>query len=130
MGKTSTIEDQRKGIRKPIIGEILWSYASDQDEDSSKGVMIDESASGMGILTINPVEVGSILRICCKNRNVRYDSMRRCKEEDNYIYRSGPLFPEQWGYLLYKFPSPSSTPFFYNPQTKILSQKLDREKRK
>jgi hypothetical protein len=94
MDKNSTTEDRRSGVRRPIIGEILWSYVSDQDENgSSKGVMVDESESGMGILTLKPVNVGSILRICCKDRDVRYATVRWSKEEFNDIHRSGLLLP-------------------------------------
>jgi len=94
MGKNGTTEDQRRGVRKPIIGEMLWSYPADQGENISNGMMIDESESGMGILTLKPVIVGSILRICCKDRDVRYASVRWSKEEVNGIYRSGLLFLE------------------------------------
>jgi hypothetical protein len=99
MGKNCTTEDRRSGVRRPIIGEILWSYASDQDENSSKGIMIDESESGLGILTLNHVKVGSILRICCKNRDMRYATVRWAKGEFNDIYRSGLLLSEQECYL-------------------------------
>ena len=88
------IEDQRREVRKPILGEILWSYASNQDVNSFKGVMIDESESGMGILTPEPLKEGSMLSICCKKRDLRYAKVRWCKEECNYIYRSGLLFSE------------------------------------
>jgi hypothetical protein len=95
MGKNGATEDRRRGVRKPIIGEMLWSYASAQDENISKGVMVDESESGLGILTIEPVIVGSTLRISCKNRDARYASVMWSKEEVNDICRSGLLFLEQ-----------------------------------
>ncbi len=94
MGK-STTEDQRREVRQQIIGDILWSHASDQDEKSFEGAIIDESRSGLSILTLKPIKAGSALRIDCRGRaGVRYATVIWCKEVLTGIYKSGLLIDE------------------------------------
>ncbi len=61
-------KDQRKEVRKQLLGDILWSYASGRDEISYDGAIVDESESGLSILTREPVKLGSTLGIRCKGR--------------------------------------------------------------
>ena len=62
----SRTEDRRREIRKQAIGDILWSYVADKDENRFKGAIIDESRFGLCILTLAPMKVGSVLRIHVK----------------------------------------------------------------
>jgi hypothetical protein len=86
----STAEDQRRESRKRLIGDILWSYAADKNENRFKGTIIDESESGLCILTLAPVKGGSILRIYVEGRvAVRNATVMWCKRGTADTYKSG-----------------------------------------
>jgi len=94
MGKDKK-EDRRREIRRQILGDILWSYASDQDENSFQGAIIDESRYGLSILTLIPIKAGSTLRIYCEGQTgIRYAAVMWCKEIVTDIYQSGLLMTE------------------------------------
>jgi hypothetical protein len=81
--------EQRKEFREQIIGDICWSYASEKNENL--GVLIEESKSGLSIMTTNPLKTGSILRVECKNSllGTRYVTVQWCQEITPNHYRSG-----------------------------------------
>ncbi len=81
--------DNRKELREQIIGDIGWSYASEKNE--KKGILIEESKSGMSIMTYDPVKVGSILRIDWKGSwiGTRYVTVKWCHEVAPNNYRCG-----------------------------------------
>ncbi len=81
--------DQRKENREQIIGDICWSYASDKSENI--GVLIEESKSGLSILTTDPVKTGSILRVECRSSwlGARYVTVKWCHEIAPNNYRCG-----------------------------------------
>jgi hypothetical protein len=88
-------EDQRREVRKEYLGDTLWSYASAQDKNSFEGAIIDESESGLSILTLQPIKAGSPLRIHCKGReDIRYATVIWCREVAADIYQSGLLMAE------------------------------------
>jgi hypothetical protein len=87
-----TSECRRRGLRKQIVGDIFWSYASDKDENKFKGLIIDESESGLSILSLTPIKTGSTLKICCDGRpDMRLATVIWCKEIVPDIYQSGLL---------------------------------------
>jgi DNA-binding NtrC family response regulator len=57
-------KDQRGEIREQIIQDLLWSYPPSTDKN--QGLLIEESKSGISIMTYIPLKVGSVLRIECK----------------------------------------------------------------
>jgi len=81
--------DHRKEFREQIIGDICWSYASDTNENM--GILIEESKSGMSIMTYDPPKVGSILRIECKGSwlGMRYVTVKWCRQIASNNYRCG-----------------------------------------
>jgi DNA-binding NtrC family response regulator len=82
-------KDQRGEIREQIIGDLLWSYPPSTDKN--QGLLIEESKSGMSIMTYIPVKVGSILRIECKGSWMvsRYATVQWCREVAPNNYRCG-----------------------------------------
>jgi hypothetical protein len=91
----STAEDQRREVREQVIGDILWSYVADKDENRFKGTIMDESQCGLCILTLSPIKVGSILRIHAEGRGaVRDVTVIWCKRGSADIYKSGLLLGE------------------------------------
>lgn len=82
-------KDQRKEIREQIIGDILWSYSSATEKN--QGVLIEESKSGISIMTYIPVKEGSILRIEFKGSWMvsLYATVKWCREVDPNNYRCG-----------------------------------------
>jgi hypothetical protein len=81
--------DKRKEPREQIIGDVCWSYASDSNENT--GVLIEESKSGMSIMTYAPVKEGSILRIEFNGswQGTRYVTVKWCREIALNNYRCG-----------------------------------------
>jgi hypothetical protein len=81
--------DNRKEFRDQLIGDVCWSYASDKNENM--GLLIEESKSGMSIMTYDPVKTGSILRIECKGSwlGTRYVTVKWCQEIAPNNYRCG-----------------------------------------
>ncbi|MDA8241755.1 MAG: hypothetical protein M0Z67_15490 [Nitrospiraceae bacterium] len=91
----STAEDLRRGVRERAIGDILWSYVADIDENCFKGTIINESESGLCLLTLAPIKVGSILRFYGEGRAaVRDATVVWCKKGPANIYQSGLLLSE------------------------------------
>jgi hypothetical protein len=89
---TSKAQDQRKEHRERLRGDILWSCLSDKDENRFKGTVIDESESGLCILTLAPLNVGSIVRIYGDDlRQVTDATVIWCKKGSADIYKSGLL---------------------------------------
>ncbi len=86
----STAEDGRREPRKQVIGDILWSYVADKDENRFKGAIMDESYDGLCILTHAPIKVGSVLRIHVKGRQAIIEAtVIWCKKDFADIFRSG-----------------------------------------
>ena len=86
----SRTEDRRREIRKQAIGDILWSYVADKDENRFKGAIMDESRYGLCILTLAPMKVGSVLRIHVKGAEALIDAtVIWCKKGFADIYQSG-----------------------------------------
>ena len=86
----STAEDQRREVRERATGDILWSYVADKDKNCFKGTIINESESGLCLLTLAPIKVGSILRIYGEDRvAVRDATIIWCKKGSANIYKSG-----------------------------------------
>ncbi len=81
--------DKRKEPREQIIGDVCWSYASDSNENT--GILIEESKSGMSIMTNAPIKEGSLLRIECRGswHGTRYVTVKWCRETVNNGYRCG-----------------------------------------
>jgi len=82
-------EEKRKEVREQLIGDIVWADASDMNEKT--GVLIEESKSGMSILTGEPVEVGRLLRICCQGfwAEDQYVIVKWCDKVAPNTYRCG-----------------------------------------
>jgi DNA-binding NtrC family response regulator len=82
-------KDQRKEIREQIIGDLLWSYPPSTDKN--RGMLIEESKSGMSIMTYVPIKVGSTVRIECKGSWTvsRYATVHWCREVAPHQYRCG-----------------------------------------
>ncbi len=82
-------KDQRAETREQIVGDLLWSRPPSTDKN--QGLLIEESRSGMSIMTYTPVEVGSILRIECKGSWLvsRYATVQWCREVAPNNYRCG-----------------------------------------
>jgi hypothetical protein len=90
-----TAEDQRREVRKQIIGDILWSYVANKDENRFKGAIMDKSQNGLCILTLAPIKVGSILRIHGEGRGAVIDAtVIWCEKHSADIYKSGLLLGE------------------------------------
>ena len=87
----STLEDQRKEVRQErVMRDMLWSYDTDKERDKFKGAIIDESDSGLCILTLAPIKVGSILRIYGDGRvTTRGATVIWCRKGCADIYKSG-----------------------------------------
>jgi hypothetical protein len=87
----STKKRQRNETREPLLGDVSWSRASDAKEERFEGVIMDESRSGMSILTYEPVEPGSFLKIFCKNhwKGSRHVTVQWCRQVDEHVYRCG-----------------------------------------
>jgi hypothetical protein len=87
--------DRREEARKEIIGEILWGYASDDNHVVQRGVITDESRSGLSIFTLSRIKAGTILKIYLRRREgVRLATAVWCREVLPDIYRSGLLLCE------------------------------------
>jgi len=82
-------KDQRGEMREQIIGDLLWSYPPSTDKN--QGLLIEESKSGMSIMTYIPVKVGSTLRIESKGSWMvsRYATVQWCREVAPNNYRCG-----------------------------------------
>ena len=85
-------KDQRKEAREQLIGDILWSYSPDTNESAFlEGTFVDETKSGMSILTLEPVKKGCLLKLYCKGRwiGARLATVMWCREIEPETYRCG-----------------------------------------
>ena len=84
----------RKEIREQIIGDVLWSYASDAGSPHLAGTIIDVSKSGLSIFIHKQVEEGDILKITGEGlwEGPRFAIVRWCREIAPDIYRAGLFF--------------------------------------
>jgi hypothetical protein len=87
----STGKKQRDETREQLLGDVFWSYATDTKEKHFEGVIIDESRSGMSILTYESVEPGSVLKIFCRGhwKGSRQVTVKWCRQVDEHVYRCG-----------------------------------------
>jgi hypothetical protein len=93
VGSTAA-EDQRREVRERVTGDILWSYVAD-DGNHFKGAIIDESESGLCLLTLSPLRAGSRLRISGDGRKTeRGATVIWCRKDSADIYKSGLLLGE------------------------------------
>ena len=91
----SMAEDQRREVREKVIGDILWSYVADKDKNRFKGAIMNKSQSGLCILTLAPIKVGSILRIHVEGRGAEiYANVLWCEKGSADIYKSGLFLGE------------------------------------
>jgi hypothetical protein len=95
MQQYQTDEHRRKG-RNQVIGDVLWSYATNPIVPQYEGTLIDLSKFGLGMLTLRPVKDASIIRIYAKGlwKGAKYATVMWCEELETNIYRSGLLFNE------------------------------------
>jgi phage terminase large subunit-like protein len=88
----SRIRDRRHEEREQFIGDIVWAYASTKDEDNFfEGAFVDESKSGLSILTLKPIKEGRLLKVYCTGRWVgpKHVTVKWCREIEPAVYRSG-----------------------------------------
>jgi len=87
-------DKQRRKVRSQIIGEVLWSYASNPVTPQFDGTLVDVSKFGLGMLSAKPVKDASILRLFSKGlwKGARYATVMWCEEVEPNVYRSGLLF--------------------------------------
>jgi hypothetical protein len=84
----------RRRDRDQIIGDILWSYATNPPAPQYDGTLIDVSKFGLGMFSEKPVREASILRIYSKGlwTGAKYATVMWCEEVAPNVYRSGLLF--------------------------------------
>jgi hypothetical protein len=89
-------EEQRRRGRNQVIGDALWSYATNPIVPQYEGTLINVSKFGLGMFTERPVKEASILRIYAKGlwKGTKYATVMWCEEVETNIYRSGLLFNE------------------------------------
>jgi hypothetical protein len=95
MQPDQTQEHRRRG-RNQVIGDVLWSYATNPVVPQYEGTLIDVSKFGLGMLTERPVKEASILRIYAKGlwKGAKYATVMWCEEIETSMYRSGLLLNE------------------------------------
>jgi hypothetical protein len=86
---SSVTEDRRGEVREHVTGDILWTYVPDNDQIRFKGTIIDESESGLCLLTLAPLRVGSVVRISGGRKEARDATVIWCKKGPADIYKSG-----------------------------------------
>lgn len=85
-------KDKRREVREQLVGDILWSYSlATNDNAFLEGSFVDETKSGMSILTLEPVRKGCLLKLYCKGRwtGARHATVMWCREVEPEVYRSG-----------------------------------------
>jgi hypothetical protein len=82
---------KRSEEREPIIGDILWAYAHDKDEDVFEGGILNESKTGLSIFTDRPLLEGQVLKVFAKElwTGAKFTTVRWCLEVARDTYRSG-----------------------------------------
>ncbi len=85
---------QRRRDRDRIIGDVLWSYATNPPAPQYDGTLIDVSKFGLGMFSEKPVREASVLRIYSKGLWVgaKYATVMWCEKVAPNVYRSGLLF--------------------------------------
>jgi hypothetical protein len=84
--------EQRKEFREQLIGDLLWTYNSDANDNTFfVGTFADDSKSGMSIVTLTPIEEGRLLKLYCEGRwmGARHAAVKWCKKIEPDIYKSG-----------------------------------------
>ena len=86
-------EQRRKG-RNQLIGDILWSYATNPTVPNYEGTLLDVNNGGIGMFSDRPVKEASVLRIYAKGlwEGARYATVMWCEKDSPHTYRSGLLF--------------------------------------
>jgi hypothetical protein len=90
--ETAASKEQRREVREQFIGDILWTHASDTNDNTYfDGAFVDESKSGISIMTLKPVHEKCLLQLYCKGRwrGPRRATVQWCKKINPAIYRSG-----------------------------------------
>ena len=92
-------EKQKRRDRSQIIGDVLWSYASNPVTPQFDATVVDVSRLGLGMLSSKPVKEASILRLCSKGlwKGARFATVMWCEEVEPNVYRSGLLFNSPLG---------------------------------
>lgn len=94
--KPGETEEKRRKDRGQLIGDVLWSYATNPPSPQFEGTLIDMNKSGLGMFSEKPLKEASILRMNAKGlwQGVRYATVMWSEELEPGIYRSGLLFNE------------------------------------
>lgn len=94
--ETYNTEGHRRKDRSQVIGDVLWSYATNPVAPQFDGTLIDVSKLGLGMLSEKPVKEASILRIYAKGlwQGPKYATVMWCEKVEPTVYRSGLLFNE------------------------------------
>jgi hypothetical protein len=100
------LKELRREGRKKIVGDVLWSYATNPVVPQHEGTLADLNKLGLSILTEIAVREASILRLSAKGlwEGERYATVMRCEEIDPGIYKSGLLFNPKNADLVHTFP--------------------------
>lgn len=87
-------KELRREERKKIVGDILWSYATNPVMPQYEGTLIDLNKLGLGIFTEIAIREASILRIYAKGlwEDERYATVMWCEEIEAGVYKAGLLF--------------------------------------
>lgn len=88
------MKELRREGRKKIVGDILWSYATNPVIPQYEGTLIDLNTLGLSILTEIEVREASILRLYAKGlwEGDIYSTVMWCEEIEPKIYKIGLLF--------------------------------------
>jgi hypothetical protein len=94
--KPGETREHRRKDRGQLIGDVLWSYATNPAMPQFEGTLIDMSKTGLGMFSEKPVKEASILRINAKGlwQGAKYATVMWCEEVEPSLYRSGLLFNE------------------------------------
>jgi hypothetical protein len=94
--KPGETKGQRRKDRGQLLGDVLWSYATNPPMPQFEGTLIDMSKTGLGMFSERPVKEASILRINAKGlwQGAKYATVMWCEEVEPSLYRSGLLFNE------------------------------------
>jgi hypothetical protein len=85
-------KDQRREVREPYMGDIFWKCASDKSNNTFfEGIFVNESESGMSILTFQPIKKGCVLKLYGEKQwiGARHATVKWCSKMESAIYRAG-----------------------------------------
>lgn len=84
-------KDNRREERKQLIGDILWSYASNAESPQFDGTLIDVSRSGFNMITDRKVKEGYILRLTGKGvwPTMQFATVMWCEQVTDSVFRTG-----------------------------------------